>query len=612
MAIKFILPNRLLDSWDSSARTHRSLTIFYLAALGFVWIVVEGTTHEQLLNPEISIALPVIGSAIPVLSFYIAAPIFLLFLHTQLLLQAVQLSNSFTSFAQRSPFKVTIEGINKKEDWRNIVLPTLLTSVLLRPPDLNRYAYFLMRGIAFISYWCLVPLVLIRLQLKFLPYHDKLITFLHQVSVSTSLILITIFYVAIRSLKDKNFIFFKFLERKSKLLQLKPKLILILVKLKRDIWKYLLKKPKFYFFSSVYLLILIFCWTALSIPQTPKENGACLPIPFNILVKPFINDSSASNECSKIGDFIVRNLNLPGKQLTLEPSPEFLTRFQGQENKKKLLEHYGILDLTNRNLSFANFKESDLTKADFRGTKLNYGNFENAILDNSIWKPYKNLDASPKITSAKGLNISHTNMQDADLSNVNMQDADLSSANLQNADLSNANLQRAEMTDINLQGADLSNANLHSAYMYRANLQGTNIYGTNLKQADMTATILKFANITNAILEDASLNEANLVGASLNGASLISTDITGATLLATDLSNANLQDADLSSAILLFTDLSNATFQNTKLDIDKLYGNTIKICHNGQKLFKETNINSPPQEKCIKYRRKTIEILKNQ
>ena len=111
-----ILSERLLNLWDFSARTHRSLTIFYLAVLGFVWIVVEGTTHEQLLNPEIKIALPIIGSSIPVLSFYIAAPIFFLFLHAQLLLQAVQLSNSFTKFSKRSPLKITIEDTNKEED----------------------------------------------------------------------------------------------------------------------------------------------------------------------------------------------------------------------------------------------------------------------------------------------------------------------------------------------------------------------------------------------------------------------------------------------------------------------------------------------------------------
>jgi hypothetical protein len=199
-----ILPGRLLDSWDSSARTHRSLTIFYLAALGFVWIVVEGTTHEQLLNPEISIALPVIGSAIPVLSFYIAAPIFLLFLHTQLLFQVVQLSNSFFYFDKLSPLKVYIDNTKKKEDWRNVVQPTLLITILLEPRNINRFVISIMHVIAFISYWCLVPFVLVRMEWKFLPYHSEFITNLHKGSLLFSFLLIACFCFTIQKIKSQK------------------------------------------------------------------------------------------------------------------------------------------------------------------------------------------------------------------------------------------------------------------------------------------------------------------------------------------------------------------------------------------------------------------------
>jgi hypothetical protein len=188
-----ILSDRQLESWNSSARTHRGLSVFYLAALFFVLIIVEGTTHEQLLNPDIKISLPILGSSLPVVSFYIYAPIFLILLHTQLLLQVAQLAESFFNFSEKPSIKNFNGETDKKEDWRNEILPTLLTAVLLKPSNIHPFTFSVMRFIAFISYWCLVPFVLVRLQLKFLPFHDADMTLLHQACLSLSLALIAVF-----------------------------------------------------------------------------------------------------------------------------------------------------------------------------------------------------------------------------------------------------------------------------------------------------------------------------------------------------------------------------------------------------------------------------------
>ncbi len=663
-----ILSERLLNSWDSSAVTHRSLTIFYLAALGFVGIIVEGTTHEQLLNPEISIAIPVIGSSIPVLSFYIAAPIFLLFLHTQLLLQVLQLSNSFSNFAKRSPFKVAIGNSKKKEDWRNLVLPTLLTSVLLQPPNLNRYAYFLMHGIAFISYWCLVPFLLLRLQWNFLPYHSELITGLHQVCVSISFLLIAFFFFEIKNINQKE----------------------------RSFFNYSMATLRVCFFLVTFTLIPLFCWTVLTIPETPEENEACLPIPFNILSKSSIIKPSSNKKCSKIEDFVARNLNLSGKQLTLKPAPEILAKFHEKKNRKKLLKFYVTLNLTKRNLRFANFEGADLTKADFSGAILDYVNFRRTNLQNTRWEPYDYFrkgrdnqrvqfsvntqnweksdirDLLPDKTSAKFINLQKANLQEAKMMTADLQGADLSNANLEGANMAIVNLQGSNIYSANLKGVILNSANLKGAFIFATNLEnadmrstyqpGAFIYDTNLKNTQLSRANLQGTEISHAKLKGAIMEEVNLKGAyiyssELQGADMQNADLQGTYLRLTNLQGANmdaanLQGTEINESNLNFTNFTKSSLEKIKFTANELlewskelpetnpgfiefnsknkflirmrgqnYKETtlpemkdknINICHSGQKYFLDAGIKPLPIKKCETEREKILEELKEE
>ena len=59
---------------ESSKKVRNTATSYLLLAL-FIWLTVEGVTHEQLLNPEIRISLPVIGVNLPVVGFFVVAPV---------------------------------------------------------------------------------------------------------------------------------------------------------------------------------------------------------------------------------------------------------------------------------------------------------------------------------------------------------------------------------------------------------------------------------------------------------------------------------------------------------------------------------------------------------
>ncbi len=127
---------------------------------------------------------------------------------------------------------------------------------------------------------------------------------------------------------------------------------------------------------------------------------------------------------------------------------------------------------------------------------------------------------------AKGANLWHANLQEADLRRANLQEARLSFANLQEADLG----------DANLQGAGLSLANLREAGLVDANLQEADLLLANLQEAGLMGANLQGANLSHANLQEANLYDANLQGADLRWSRLIG---------AVDLRGANLTDANL-------------------------------------------------------------------
>jgi hypothetical protein len=146
-----------------------------------------------------------------------------------------------------------------------------------------------------------------------------------------------------------------------------------------------------------------------------------------------------------------------------------------------------------------------------------------------------------------------------DLSGTDLRDADLSRTFLRRADLHNAYLNWAD-----LRSADLRDANLSRATLYNANLDRTNLSRADLRNAD-----LRDANLSYAYLNSADLRNANLCNADLSYA---------------DLRNANLSGASVGITVFGDNDLSetlgleslNHIYPST-IGIDTLYKSKGKI-----------------------------------
>jgi hypothetical protein len=153
------------------------------------------------------------------------------------------------------------------------------------------------------------------------------------------------------------------------------------------------------------------------------------------------------------------------------------------------------------------------------------------------------------------LDLSGTDLRQADLGkshleNTNLEDAhleraDLSEAHLERVNLRGAHLENADFRFAHLQGADLGGAYLENAELGEAQLQGTSFRLAHLASATLTEAHLERAVLWKADLQEADLSDAYLEGAHLGDAYLKDTDLTGAHLERTQ----RLTQAQVFSAI---------------------------------------------------------------
>ncbi len=129
-----------------------------------------------------------------------------------------------------------------------------------------------------------------------------------------------------------------------------------------------------------------------------------------------------------------------------------------------------------------------------------------------------------------GVNLSFTNLSNADLSQANLWEAKLKKsrfwgANMKNADVCYADLSGADLSEADLSGANLTEADLSWAKLHRTNLSGANLWGANLTGAEITNV-----NLSRANLNDARLNKARLTDVDLSNTDLTNTDFTEAVI----------------------------------------------------------------------------------
>ena len=163
-------------------------------------------------------------------------------------------------------------------------------------------------------------------------------------------------------------------------------------------------------------------------------------------------------------------------------------------------------------------------------------------------------------------NLHRARLAGVDLAGVDLTGADLSGADLAGADLRGARLVRSDLRQAvldhaSLELADLSEARLAQATARYADLQGARLYATKLEGADLTGAHLQFLVWNDPsptaerpatlppLLRSANLTGVQLQGTDLKALGLPGTALRGAQMQASDLSAPRTDGADLTGAV---------------------------------------------------------------
>lgn len=456
--------DRLLSAADAAAKEDKTLyraflgvTLGLAAAVGFM-------SDLQLLLGG-SVPFPGTDFTLKTVPFFAVVPLFYVMFHGYLLLQLSLLSRKLADFDRE------VESLpvpqDKKDRKRRMICPFLFSQVKLRTAQSDTNAMLV------VALWATLGVVPVALlcwtQRQFLPDHDEAVTWLHRLYVLLDLALLWRFRHVFQPLTTEASIDAVSQQEVSGARRRVGVRTVVIVhwirRFAKRVW------------TTAGLATLLVAFVSIFILTVPDERVDCIVTRLN----------------SKFVERILhRNLIVRNKILVsgLELPDGLDARHKINEEVENALEHTKGLDLTKRDLRYADFSGSVLFNAEFQGSNLEHAKFVGADLRGATFVDSK----FPKI-----------NLKAADLSGAWLQGVNLREAHLQAANFTGAQLQGAILKDAFLSGADLSSAVLDGASLVR-----TMLYGAILSNAQFRGTNL----------EGAKLNGATMVGANFHGSSL--------------------------------------------------------------------------------------------
>ncbi len=184
-------------------------------------------------------------------------------------------------------------------------------------------------------------------------------------------------------------------------------------------------------------------------------------------------------------------------------------------------------------------------------------------------------------TDISGLNLSDTDLRQADFMGCDMNSMNLTGVNFQEAslyacNLTNANLNRAIFVRADLRGARIENANLENADLEAADLrvgsantdnnfgpsQSVNFRGANLSGAKLMGSLANSADFSDALMAGAKVTNADLRGALFEGADLSDADLDGCQMQGANMKAAIMTGVKIDAKALMGIDMSEAITDN--------------------------------------------------
>lgn len=493
----------------------QKLFIAILAGCVYTWLTIGTTTDAALLTNSASSPLPVIGTALPIVGFYLVAPIILAAIYFYFHLNMQRLWEGLADLPAVFPDGRPLDKVADPWLLNGLVRAHVFRLRSERPP-LSRMQEWLSIVLA----WWVVPITLFVLWARFLARHDWLGTGLHIFSLTVAIGFGWMSYRLARAT----------LRGASR---------------RPLVWAQAWKDLRTYKRSSWAFWVCVFGVIFYVISASAIEG-----------VRPNYQIGEEPN----LGKYSLRRLVPRGLEaIGFSPFANFLeedisTKPSNWSGDIKEYPSVKPARLRAANIQYANAAGAFLVNADMRDAHASHAELGEA----NLW--HANL---------VGADLSSATLRYADLSEANLNGALLSKANLDGAKASGAHLSHADLVGALLADADLSSADLTSAHLSERISEETPAPGEDspvMERANLSRDDLSDANLTNANLQGAILRKANCSRTNFSNANLSRADLSGAIFSGAIFSDADLSGANLSGARLSGCHLSNAKLSNASLD----------------------------------------------
>jgi uncharacterized protein YjbI with pentapeptide repeats len=566
---------KLLDAANSASQTVAALHVAFMALVSYIGIIVWGTTHKDLLLVS-PVKLPVLDVELPLTTFNGLVPWLLVLLHFNLLIQLELLSRKLWNLDTKIP--VSPAGQQLRD--RLFIFP--FTNLIAGRSSV-RLINCLLSLIVGVTVIALPLVILLAAQIRFLPYHNEVITWSQRLAVWVDSVMLLSLWPLIASPKDSAVEWWRNAIRLfgSWLTKLRYVASLVWIQLTQVILSHKPGSPRAEIFPRpkhlsefkpkglIFLLGSIPLTVLLSIIavipgnitlQTyplerntqPRNDNEKLPYHFEdwlinkvpaflLSVVTYTNDSVSCTTLEKakfsgaamysdaaiqlvtLGYcewFDSRNLSLRNAVLAPKDVPLHLVARAIDQNKS--IHDKAYMDFVGPDL-----QKRDLRFADLYGTIMPKADFRFAKIQGTNFIRTKLQGARLGINEDKGDKqiLKGATMGGAELPEMSMIDADLRDIDFRGANLQGVLLDKAKLQGVDLRGADLQAASLQEAELQGADLRGANLQGSNLNKANLQGASLDYVK-----LQGADLAGTELQGAVFKNAQLQGVDWTGANL----------------------------------------------------------------------------------
>jgi uncharacterized protein YjbI with pentapeptide repeats len=547
---------------NEAATRANGLWLSFVLFATYLIIAVGSVSHRQLFLEQ-DLRLPVLGVDLPLVGFFVAAPLFFLIFHFYMFLQIHGLASKVAEYdrALRATVPVNSDRRLIRQRLDSFVFVQLLAGARERREGrigrLNRIvAWITMAGLPLIA--------LLLAQVVFLPYHLEPVTWLHRAALLFDLLLIHWFWREIMSGQARAAVAGEVrVSLRTRLMRAWQSVRAwqasivrgSLVPERTKLWRMLDLRQlrgvgRGLGAATSLLLILLSTFVVVSPTETIypwRWKG--------------LTEEVFEGGVNEVTGRPAGTLRLSNSLVLLDQS--FLPADKLKDGKP--IEGEVTLSLRDRDLHSAFLSGADLRQADFTGADLRRAKLDRARLQGAKFL-CANTGRKDRL-EPEGVGPDETpteydiedcaQLQEAVLADADLQGASFSKANLRGANLDGSRLLGASLTAAELSGASLDNADLRGASLLAAAASGTSFDGALLQGASLSSAQLSGASLENVQLQGALLPTLKPIAARISGAFVYRSR----TSTNTSSDPARIRRFDLSSSVVKSTDTSPIVFK---------------------------------------------------